>query len=109
MQYSAGTSRGAATCACSHPLAQSARVDSTEPTMTMRRLFLILCAAAHFSTGSAAAQSNKDFSTVRYYPSVGVGNYIGLDGAQVGGHRHSSYGAFLDYSQSTLKVDDPCD
>lgn len=81
--------------------------------MTMRRLCLILCAAGllatGFVTGTAGAQSKKDFSTVRYYPSVGVGNYIGVDGAQVGGHRHSSYGAWLDYSQDTLKVDEPCD
>ncbi len=81
--------------------------------MITRRPSLILCAAtlllAVLSTGHAAAQSKKDFSTVRFYPAPGTGNYIGLLGAEVGKHRQASYGVMLDYSQNTLEVGDPCD
>jgi OOP family OmpA-OmpF porin len=83
--------------------------------MTQRRFFRALFAAANLvslvwlSPGMAAAQNKKDFSTVRFYPSVGVGNYIGVDGAEVGGNKHTSYGVMFDYSADTLTVDNPCD
>src|SRR5690606_40554509 len=76
----------------------------------MTRYALLACAfAALVSPSAVHAQSKKDFSTVRFYPAVGAGNYIGVEGAVVSDHLNPSYGAWFDFSADTLRVADPCD
>lgn len=76
----------------------------------MTRYALLACALAALTSPLAAhAQSKKDFSTVRFYPAVGAGNYIGVEGAVVSNHLHPSYGVWFDFSADTLRVDEPCD
>src|SRR3954454_3799540 len=75
----------------------------------MTRRTLLVLSAVLISATPAQAQSQKDFSTVRFYPSVGVGTYIGLDGAAVGDHLTTSYGALFDFSSNTLTDNNPCD
>ncbi len=81
--------------------------------MTIRRilpaLFATTVLTSSLTASQADAQSKNEFSTVRLYPAVGAGNYIGLDGAEVGGHKQASYGVMFDYSANTLQVDRPCD
>jgi hypothetical protein len=74
--------------------------------MRLLLVFAVLIGALHSSL--AQAQPKHDFSTVRYRPAVGPGNYLGLEGAQAGTHRELTYGLAFDYSQSTLAVDQPC-
>jgi OmpA-OmpF porin, OOP family len=61
------------------------------------------------SAQPARAQSKKDFSTVRFYPAAGPGNFISVEGANVSGHRMRSFGLFFDYSADTLRLERPCD
>jgi len=77
----------------------------------MTRRLLLLVAAGSSSLclqSSAQAQSAKDFSTLRFYPAVGRGNFIGVDGAAVGTHLATTYGAYFDYSANTLTEQHPC-
>jgi OmpA-OmpF porin, OOP family len=77
------------------------------------RSFLLALAALGAATFAsihtpAQAQSKKDFSTVRFYPAVGPGNYLGVEGATVKGDKSGTFGAFFDYSADTLVVEEPC-
>jgi hypothetical protein len=71
------------------------------------RLLLALLIGLLAST-RAAAQSDRDFSTVRYRPAVGPNNYLGLEGTDARGHFRLSYGLAFDYGRNTLSVDNPC-
>ena len=51
-----------------------------------RPLFLAVAIAIGAIQTSAQAQSKKDFSTVRFYPAAGPGNFIAVEGANVAGH-----------------------
>ncbi|HEX5660008.1 MAG TPA: hypothetical protein VFX59_22585, partial [Polyangiales bacterium] len=61
-----------------------------------------------FASSRANAQSDRDFSTVRYRPAVGPNNYLGLEGTDARGHFRLSYGLAFDYSKNTLHSDHPC-
>jgi hypothetical protein len=74
----------------------------------MRLLFVFAVLSGALFSSHAAAQATRDFSTVRYRPAVGPGNYLGLESAQVGTHRSLSYALAFDYSADTLTVDEPC-
>jgi len=71
------------------------------------RAALLLCALVGLPAG-AAAQPKRGFSTVRYRPAVGVGNYLGLEGAQTGPAGVRTYGVAFDYARDTLAVSHPC-
>jgi OmpA-OmpF porin, OOP family len=75
--------------------------------MPIRPLLLALLIGA-FASSHAAAQSDRDFSSVRYRPAVGPNNYLGLEGADARGHLRLSYGLAFDYSRNTLEVQSPC-
>lgn len=70
-------------------------------------LSLALIALASFGA-SAHAQSKRDFSTVRYRPAVGPGNYFALEGADLPQHGQASYALAFDYATDTLVVEHPC-
>jgi hypothetical protein len=74
-----------------------------------RPLFLAVAIAIGAIQTSAQAQSKKDFSTVRFYPAAGPGNFIAVEGANVAGHLTRSFGVFFDYAADTLVVERPCD
>src|SRR4051812_39834277 len=74
----------------------------------MRLLLAFAVLIGALQSSSTQAQSKHDFSTVRFRPAIGPGNYLGLEGAQTGAHLQLSYGLAFDYSQSTLEVDKPC-
>jgi OOP family OmpA-OmpF porin len=69
----------------------------------------VAIASAALSSAPVEAQSKKDFSTVRFYPAAGPGNFITVEGAHVGGHLAPSFGLFFDYAADTLKLERPCD
>jgi OOP family OmpA-OmpF porin len=70
---------------------------------------LLLCVALSASFASfASAQSKQDFSTVRFSPAPGAGNFVTVDGAKVGSHLNTSYGVFLESAANTLVVHDEC-
>jgi OmpA-OmpF porin, OOP family len=73
-----------------------------------RSFFLAIAVLFSFPVLLARAQYSKDFSTVRFYPAPGSGNYIGVEGANVTGNKTGTYGAFFDFSANTLVVDHPC-
>ena len=81
--------------------------SSHEPSKMMRRTLLLALFTLSFAA-SAHAQNKKDFSVQRFYPAVGPGNYITVDGASTGGHMDRSYGLFLDYASDLLVVDEEC-
>ena len=58
--------------------------------------------------GGAKAQSYSDFSTQRFRPTVGPGNYLGLDGATVQAAGAITYGLAFDYAAEALVVEHPC-
>jgi outer membrane protein OmpA-like peptidoglycan-associated protein len=72
-----------------------------------------LAAAVSFQVGtqSAVAQvATDDFSTNRFYPAPGPGNYFMVDGAGVGGHMTPSLGLFIDYAHRPFVIaDTDCD
>jgi OOP family OmpA-OmpF porin len=70
------------------------------------RSFLLAIAVLLSSPTLVSAQSKSEFSTVRFYPAAGSGNYIGVDGANLASNM--TFGAFFDYSTNTLVVDSPC-
>jgi hypothetical protein len=74
----------------------------------MRLLFVFVLLIVALPGGHADAQVKHDFSTVRYRPTVGPGNYLGLEGTQVAAHLQASYAVAFDYSANTLHVDNPC-
>ncbi|MDB4972647.1 MAG: Flagellar motor rotation protein MotB [Myxococcaceae bacterium] len=74
--------------------------------MRLLLVFAVLTGVLHSS--SARAQSKHDFSTLRYRPALGPGNYLGLEGAQTLSPRKLSYGLAFDYSEKTLHADHPC-
>jgi OOP family OmpA-OmpF porin len=76
--------------------------------MTPRTWFLAALFCGSWLASLASAQSKQDFSTVRFSPAPGAGNYVTVDGAQVGSHLNTSYGAYLEYAADTLVVDDEC-
>ncbi len=70
---------------------------------------LTLAALASGLIGAdGVAQPQSELSTVRFYPAVGVGKFLALEGAGVGQHRAMSFGMLFDYSADTLRVDHPC-
>ena len=69
-------------------------------------LFVVLLGMLH--SAHAFAQSKHDFSTLRYRPAIGPGNYLGVESAQIGAHLALSYGLAFDYSEKTLNLDHPC-
>lgn len=78
----------------------------------MKRRLLLLTAFGAVSLGlpgRLSAQSAKEFSTLRFYPAVGQGNFLGVDGARVGTHLATTYGAYFDYAADTLTSKHPCD
>ncbi|MDB4985639.1 MAG: Flagellar motor rotation protein MotB [Myxococcaceae bacterium] len=74
--------------------------------MRLLLVFAVLIGALHSS--QAHAQPRHDFSTVRYRPAIGPGNYLGVEGAQTGSHLQLTYGLAFDYSAKTLEVAHPC-
>ena len=66
----------------------------------MRRVLgLIAYSAAWLCGASALAQiSLEEFSTSRFVPAPGRGNFLSVDGANVRGHMVSSVGLTLDYA-----------
>src|ERR1700755_3035807 len=56
----------------------------------------------------ANAQSERDFSTVRFRPAIGPNNYLGLEGTDARGHLRLSYGLAFDYSGNPLSAEHPC-
>jgi OOP family OmpA-OmpF porin len=74
-----------------------------------RLLFGLALACAASTAARAEAQSKKEFSTVRFYPAVGPGNFITVEGANVSGHLRRSFGFHFDYAADTLKLERPCD
>jgi OOP family OmpA-OmpF porin len=73
----------------------------------MGRYLLCVVLCASFAS-LASAQSKQDFSTVRFSPAPGAGNFVTVDGAKVGAHLNTSYGVFLEYATNTLVVEDEC-
>jgi OOP family OmpA-OmpF porin len=73
--------------------------------------FAAICGATAIvsSSSRAEAQSKKEFSTVRFYPAVGPGNYIAVEGATVKGRAAPTFGVYFDYAADTLVIDKPCD
>ena len=74
----------------------------------MRLLFVFAVLMGALFSSRASAQVKHDFSSVRYRPAVGPGNYLGLEGTQVDAHGALSYALAFDYSADTLTVEDPC-
>jgi len=74
----------------------------------MRLLFVFAVLVGALTSSHAAAQSKRDFSSVRYRPAIGPGNYLGVESAQTGTHLALTYGAAFDYSADTLTVEKPC-
>ena len=71
-----------------------------------------LAAAISFQSQSAAAQeiATDEFSTNRFNPAPGPGNYFMVDGAAVGGHLTPSIGLFIDYAHRPFSLfDASCD
>lgn len=77
--------------------------------MLRRPVLTLLVLASTLSSVTARAQSKSELSTVRFYPAVGTGNFVTVDGAGVGGHKSTSFGVMFDYSADTLRVDQPCE
>ncbi len=71
-------------------------------------LALLALASLALYAADAQAQSRTELSTVRFYPAVGVGNFLAVEGAAVGGHKATTFGVMFDYSADTLEVDRPC-
>jgi hypothetical protein len=71
-------------------------------------ILLLVLLIGLFASSRADAQSDRDFSTVRYRPAIGPNNYLGLEGTDSRGHFRLSYGLAFDYSRSTLQADHPC-
>ncbi len=78
----------------------------TRPHVLALLTLLPLVSALH--GGAVQAQSKTELSTVRFYPAVGVGNFLAVEGASVGKHKAASFGAMFDYSADTLRVERPC-
>ena len=79
----------------------------------MHRPQLAPCLRAAFALLALAWSANaeaqaRDFSTVRFRPAVGPGNYLGLDGAAVQTRGARSYAVTLDYAADLLVADHPC-
>jgi hypothetical protein len=74
----------------------------------MRLLFVFVLSIGALVSSPASAQVKRDFSTLRYRPAVGPGNYLGLESAQTGAHGQLAYGLAFDYGADTLTVDHPC-
>lgn len=73
-------------------------------------LTALSCAALLSLYASAvAAQSKLDFSTIRYRPAVGPGNYLSLEGTTIAPHKKPTFGLSFDYASKPLRIDDPCD
>ncbi len=71
-------------------------------------LLILLSVLGSLTGANAEAQSKLELSTVRFYPAVGVGNFLAVEGAGIGGHKATSYALMFDYSADTLKIDKPC-
>ncbi len=69
---------------------------------------LPLALIASFAIDQASAQSKSELSSVRFYPAVGPGNFVTVDGASVGTHLTPSFGVSFDYAGDTLVIERPC-
>ncbi len=74
----------------------------------MRLVLAFALSLGALISARARAQEKRDFSSVRFRPAVGVGNYLALDGAQVGPPGQVSYALAFDYADTPLTVEDPC-
>jgi hypothetical protein len=69
---------------------------------------LAVLAFVALTSSRGDAQARADFSTARYRPAVGPGNYLMSEGAQTGAHLQLSYGFAFDYARDPLRIDRPC-
>ena len=58
--------------------------------------------------GSAAAQARATFSSARFQPAIGPGNYLGTLGASSLPPPRRAYGVWIDYATDTLIAPRPC-
>ncbi len=74
----------------------------------MRLLLALAVVLGTLTSSRAHAQEKRDFSVVRFRPAVGPGNYLALDGAQIGPPGQLSYALAFDYADKPLAVEHPC-